>query len=319
MTTLTAPPLSAAQSVHRALVRMFSAAFEVLDLGRDGNPSETYGRQVRRLVADAGAENPGTFDFEPPSGPVAHDLPNGRLLLIVPVADEEGSQVIAGVISGRSADLALRLAASAFDLVLYWEEVAELHSQLDEFAVQVSADFEELAWLRELAGFLEICDVGTGLEAVAAAALPRLREVIGAEVVALVAAGQPGPGSRPAGCLFRDGDGGLAAAEIEALVRRLNPAPLGRPLVKNGLDRDPAFADLRAVSSCVVVPLARRDRVYGWLVAANRLGPAGGGGATRLGDDEFGTVEAGLVSSAAVMLATHARNSELFHERDAGG
>jgi hypothetical protein len=298
---------------------MFSASFEVLDLGRNGDPSETYGRQLRRLVAAAGADH-GPSDFEVPSGPAAHDLPNGRLLLVVPVADDEGSQVIAGVISGRSADLALRLAASAFDLVLYWEEVAELHSQLDEFAVQVSADFEELAWLRELAGYLEICDVGNALEEVAAAALPRLREVIGAEVVALVAADGTGPSVCPQGCLFRDGARGPADGEIEALVRRLGSAPLSRPVVKNRLDRDTAFSGVSGVSSCVVVPLARQGRVYGWLVAVNRLHPTcGTDGVSRLGDDEFGTVEAGLVNSAAVMLATHARNSELFRERHAAG
>lgn len=319
MTPSAATPLSAAESVHRALVRMFAAPFEVLDLDRDDD-SAAYGRHLRRLAAAAGAENADVCLFGLPSGPEAHDLPNGRLLLVVPVTEEEGgTRAVAGVITGRSVDLALRLATSAFDLVQYWEEVSELHSQLDEFAVQVSADFEELAWLRELAGYLELCEVGTGLGEVAAAALPRLREVIGAEVVAVVPAEENGSAVSD-GCLFHHGGGGVTADDVATLVRRLSPTAVGRPAVRNGLDLDPAFADLPAVTSCVVVPLVRGERTYGWLVAVNRVRPVcRDGRLSRLGDDEFGTVEAGLVGSAAAMLTTHARNAELFRERHEAG
>ena len=63
--------------------------------------------------------------------------------------------------------------------------------------------------------------------------------------------------------------------------------------------------------------VAKGDRVYGWLIAANKLPStaslsSSNDGEYELDDDRFGTFEAGLMTTAANILASQASNSELF-------
>lgn len=63
--------------------------------------------------------------------------------------------------------------------------------------------------------------------------------------------------------------------------------------------------------------VAKGDRVYGWLIAANKIESAtplspSGDSEYDLGYSRFGTFEAGLLTTAANILASQASNSELF-------
>jgi hypothetical protein len=87
-------------------------------------------------------------------------------------------------------------------------------------------------------------------------------------------------------------------------------------------DRDaPGELSKLGLRSLVLVRAPMGDRVTGWLLGLRRTprrtplrrGPADKGPVTSR--DEFGTVEAGLVESAAILLSTHARNVELLHNR----
>jgi HD-GYP domain-containing protein (c-di-GMP phosphodiesterase class II) len=63
----------------------------------------------------------------------------------------------------------------------------------------------------------------------------------------------------------------------------------------------------------IIVPLLKGIQEMGWLVAINRLVvPTDENVPLGMSDLEFGTVEAGLLASAASMLATQASNVELF-------
>jgi HD-GYP domain-containing protein (c-di-GMP phosphodiesterase class II) len=81
-------------------------------------------------------------------------------------------------------------------------------------------------------------------------------------------------------------------------------------------------ACLPGLDSFLLAQIAKEDLHVGWLLALNRTPdpareslnasyPSWG-----LSDEEFGTVESGLVLAAAGMLATHARNVHLFNERE---
>ena len=87
--------------------------------------------------------------------------------------------------------------------------------------------------------------------------------------------------------------------------------------MKNNVEKLEDATDFAGVHEFILVHMAKGDRIMGWLVALNRVldseqtenGPSAG-------DREFGTGQATLLSSAASMLAAHARNVEQFREKE---
>lgn len=194
--------------------------------------------------------------------------------------------------------------------------VRELSEQIDAYASQVSLDFEELSWLRTISEKLDCCRVDSTVDEVAEQVLPSLCEVIGANTLALVFADDP---NAVAGLDdFRITSYGPKAIE-PALCRRII-APLqttaaSRPVVVNGRTRDARLPKADEVKSILMVSLARPRAHFGWLIAIDKMMPSGPQ-RQLLGEDEFGTVEAGMLSGAATLLSTHARNVHLFRERE---
>jgi HD-GYP domain-containing protein (c-di-GMP phosphodiesterase class II) len=74
------------------------------------------------------------------------------------------------------------------------------------------------------------------------------------------------------------------------------------------------------VRNCILTRLAKGSRQFGWLVALNKQPPETAEPARApvaaglLSDWEFGTLEAGLLNAAAIMLATHANNNDSFRQ-----
>ena len=88
----------------------------------------------------------------------------------------------------------------------------------------------------------------------------------------------------------------------------------------NHLDTGPDAALLPGVEAIMVVPLVKGDATLGWLAAINRTHRrvAKPDGARWIySESEYGTVEASLLCSVASILATHARNVELFEQKEA--
>jgi HD-GYP domain-containing protein (c-di-GMP phosphodiesterase class II) len=193
--------------------------------------------------------------------------------------------------------------------------------QLDLYARHVSQCFEELAWLRELTGCIDFCDATNQLPAVAAEVLPSLREVLAAESLALIRASGDGDpvadGSAPLEVSFQAGGFRLAEDEYLRLVRACPPGR-GTFIENHPAAHFPTAAGQR-IRSFIVVRIAKHDRLFGWLVGVNKTSatsPHRGNRTFRSSEFEFGTFEAGLLESAAVVLATQASNAELFRESE---
>ncbi|OYW24958.1 MAG: hypothetical protein B7Z55_00745 [Planctomycetales bacterium 12-60-4] len=83
------------------------------------------------------------------------------------------------------------------------------------------------------------------------------------------------------------------------------PAPVGKP------------------RSLLLVPVETNDYQYGWLLALNKVSTRDERpwGTTALeprpSEHEFGTIEGSLLKSAGILLATHARNAQLFLQKEA--
>jgi HD-GYP domain-containing protein (c-di-GMP phosphodiesterase class II) len=118
---------------------------------------------------------------------------------------------------------------------------------------------------------------------------------------------------------LRFGHTGVDDATCRKLIASFSSDAAARPVVKNRLQRSAASGEFPGVDSFILVPITKTDRQIGWLIAVNRLRcdesdvlPPD----TGLSHLEFGTCEATLLSSAASILATHARNVALFREKE---
>jgi HD-GYP domain-containing protein (c-di-GMP phosphodiesterase class II) len=207
------------------------------------------------------------------------------------------------------------------------QELEELRRGTEAYAEQVSRDFEELTWLRYLSEQLDACDAASPLGQVAETVLVELRSVIGAEAVVLVGSELGTTPLEPgridecriialAGCLIVDD------AACRRLIEPLQAAAADCPLIRNRIPRESIPSGCTGLHSYMAVPVIRQDALYGWLVALNRnqraAGLVAGEGIRALlpGEDEFGTEEAGLLHAAARALASHARNAQLFREKE---
>ena len=188
---------------------------------------------------------------------------------------------------------------------------------------EITQSFEEFVFLRRMAEYLEFSELTHDPWKLADTVLPNLCNSIRAESLVLIP-------------ILEDGESGDAAnAEVgqptlwvgshstdgktcRRLVEQYRHQAAEQPVVKNGFHETPEGARFSGVRGFLLVPMSAAGRIVGWLLALNRVAAQGlKPPAERcvLGRMEFGTVEAGLVSSAASILATHARNVELFEQK----
>jgi hypothetical protein len=180
---------------------------------------------------------------------------------------------------------------------------------IDELSLQISRDLEERVWLRKLTEHLDCCQADSSIVEVAGRILPSLCKVISAESVVLVLEPVEKTGHR---AVHIYGEPWPDAAICGKLVDLLQGRADKRVIVRNGLDQEVDIAQYGGVTSCMLGKLQRQETVFGWLLAVDRwFDPK-----VELGKDEFGTVEADLLASAASLLATHAQNVQLFREKE---
>ncbi len=201
--------------------------------------------------------------------------------------------------------------------------VAELQAGVDPHLEQISRDFEELNWLRELNERLFESSVDDPLETVARRILPDLRQLIAAESIAIVTRTCSEPVDIHQTSIGWCGPQLLSDNTCRKLVQCLVERGIAdRPTIVNHLGALQFCEEFPGIESCLQVAIVRQGTEYGWLLALNRA-PAHAryprldqSALTQSGLFEFGTEEAGLMYSAAATLASHARNAELFREKE---
>lgn len=215
------------------------------------------------------------------------------------------------------------------------KQIKAVDSELKACAAQISQDFEELVFLRDLAQNMEIRDDAQDDWPIAQQILPFLQRLVHAEAIILVASEQ----------LQERGDASVVAvgapvnwigprviddASCRQMVETYRDAARLRPVVKNHWDGTLEGKKFPGVHSFILVPVTQRDFTAGWVLALNRQPreealtaplerrsltqiPCGHG----LSDAEFGSVEASLLASTVTILATYRRNCELIREKEA--
>jgi hypothetical protein len=204
------------------------------------------------------------------------------------------------------------------------EELERRRAESEAYIAEITRSFEELVFLRRIAEYLDLTELSQDRWKLAETVLPVLRNSIEATSLALLPAQGNGqsherPGGQVGQPILWIGDRPTDAGTCVRLVERFRQEAVERPVVRNHVDETGDKTQFPGVRSIILVTISSGGRIAGWLLAVNRqLDEATNvpHGVGRLSHNEFGTVEAGSVSSVASILATHARNIELFEEKE---
>jgi response regulator RpfG family c-di-GMP phosphodiesterase len=249
-------------------------------------------------------------------------------LLAVPFATRAGRVAITLVVNIEAPGILSELASLALIRAEHEAQIDQLHGEFDVYTAQLTDDFEELCFLRNIAQQLQSSDLTNDLVDLAQGVLPLLRTSIKAQTVVLML-----PGSSEFGTVRRAdhppaafGDPAVwcGPRNIQESTCRLIVCRFQRPgestaVVKNLYNSPEEAKLLPGVESFILAPIVKSGVLMGWLLALNRGYRSGFEDAHFLSympHHEFGTVEAGLVTSAASMLASQGRNFELYRERE---
>ncbi|HVJ87928.1 MAG TPA: HD-GYP domain-containing protein [Caulifigura sp.] len=198
--------------------------------------------------------------------------------------------------------------------------LAEQNEHLARHAAQVSHDFDMLVSMRELAERMQDDGPGVAATDVVQSLLPCLRDMLRASEVLFVECpvdlGRDENTAAHLTLVHRYGESTLADDELLELVLRQPLTPTQEPIVLN----DHGVTNLRLdndISSIIFVDMSASPGANGWLVATRTNDEwIRGKREQRIGDREFGTIEAGLLKSVATFLSSHGRTVQLFREQE---
>jgi hypothetical protein len=254
--------------------------------------------------------------------PLLANWQDGQQLLIIPLGKDEDVDVVAtALVSTKEPELLLRLAERVSRELRQGEKLHQLTEENNAFAAQVSEDFEELTFLHQMSEYLEVSDISKDLIQLTGTILPLLLPTVKAEFVAFVAGEQQSNrGEVKIGPLVSShGAKGHDGALCQILIERHRQDAESQPVVKNRIRGTAYGRGLPGVNAFLLVKVAKDKRHYGWLLALNRAAGYGYEGQASpwpTSDLEFGTAEATLLVTAASVLATQARNIDLFREKE---
>ncbi|MCC6494331.1 MAG: HD-GYP domain-containing protein [Pirellulales bacterium] len=239
-----------------------------------------------------------------------------------PIIEENGEPGVVAVAEVESTCglYAERLADSVLRELRQRDEVDWLRDENFVFSQQVTDDFEELTYLRQMATQLVVKDTSLDIFKLVAQTIGGLREMIGAESVYFV---RPGPKDRPevvqTSCYSPEEAECVDPHTVARLADMHCERAAVAPCVKNDIRNTDAAARSAGVRQFLMVPVSTGARSFGWFVAINRRSVGRQWPPSpllQLGHDEFGTWEASLLSAAATLVASHAANLDLIREKE---
>ncbi|HUG71550.1 MAG TPA: HD-GYP domain-containing protein [Pirellulaceae bacterium] len=203
-------------------------------------------------------------------------------------------------------------------------ELESLRRENSAFLRQVTNDFEELTFLRSMAELLEISELSFDFTAMAETVLPTLKPLLDADGLVLIVAERQAAGGEELNVgvglpTVWAGARCIEPRDCQRLVERYRSECEAQPVIKNNFDGTADALNISDVNSFIIVPIVNGSMFMGWLLALNRNNERNMNTEEFPWDvsyREFGTHEATLMSSSAAILATHARNVELFRERE---
>ncbi|MFN0195848.1 MAG: HD-GYP domain-containing protein [Planctomycetaceae bacterium] len=270
------------------------------------------------------------------SRPVVLPLDDERHTVVIPLymdMDEDAGvpTVAVGIVECRDHALLCRLARTTQELHVERQRNGDSAAEMEQYIRQVNNDFEELAWLRNLAQHLEYAEVDQSLRSVTDLVLPSLRQLIHVESLLFYPVHNSDhnkTSKQQIGTPLIYGHQDVNHDECRLIIDRYHHESFKRPIVYNKTFDNPYVYEHYLVDSFALVPVAKAKYSVGYLLALNknssdrhrrvnsadtdRSTPAKYGGS----ETTFGTIEVGLMQEAGILLAIHDRNRYLFKEQE---
>lgn len=201
------------------------------------------------------------------------------------------------------------------------EEANTSRKEIELYIDQVTQDFEELSWLRSANEYLDLCSAKHSLDSLASCCLTDLTEVIRAQSILFVPVNTDAISGQEIGDSNRIMAAGSSDAKIAICLRFLNDSVgnlSGNPYVVNAPSNHNHIPGYSGIRNCILVPVAKGAKTYGWLMAVNKTSKhtQDGDASDRCAPVSFGTFEAGLVAAASNILSAQARNLEFFESQE---
>ena len=302
------------------LRQTFGAPFEVwAEAGNRWEP--VCGTMADELDADIALWLDSKIDTLRSGQSASLNLGDLRTIVAIPITDDGAPITIA--LGNVRVDPA-RLAAAAGNMLrsslLSSAEVSDLNLTVDEYRRQVTADFEERTYLRQIVSYAEDCSITKSLAEVADDILPELKSLTTVRAIYLVApqADDPPAEAAPGRIVSGFATKPVPESEVLALVRRLANPSATRPVVRAASRSQDVRELCPSAESIVIATLVRDGFNNGWLVAIDRdVAPSvrelSCGGPSEF---ELGSVEASLLEATAILLSSHAQNRRHFAEKE---
>lgn len=209
----------------------------------------------------------------------------------------------------RHAKLVLRLLEEK-------KHVQKLETLNERYAEQVSHDFEELHWLRDLSQQIGYCSVDKNMTDVAEKVLPTLCDIIKTEALIFVpeySAERPDDNRH-----FIAGNADIDVKQCWETIHKFRDEAIQQPVVNNDNFVNQNISTDGIPYSFALVPVSKNSFHAGWLLAFNRIherDPEYQREKHSISETSLGTFEVGLMIATGNLLANHARNLHLFRER----
>ncbi len=249
------------------------------------------------------------------SEPILIDQSLGHQFVLLPVQQNQQTRFVAtAMVPSHEPDLVLRLARQFMRESDLQQRIEQMQCENDFFIRQVSQDFEELSFLRSVTEHMELSTVTTDMIQPAQMVLPLLKQSVRAECVLLLDSMEAGDTED---IILATGELSITKQECQQIIAKFRDDARIQPVLENHMTARQETGNLH---SFVLVPIAKTERLFGWLLAINRIGAteleSNDGFCWSISETEFGTPEAALMGSAASMLATQAINVELFRDKE---
>ena len=268
--------------------------------------------QLKAQLTDFGiARQPGFMNE-----PFAIQLHPAQHLLLIPFQDSHNQFLYAtSLVLTNEPNVHVQLAMCCLELNQQIRTNEELVIENDGFVRQVTEDFEELTFLREIARHLELNEESIELDKLASNVLQLLNYSANAESLALVLHDEP---TEQLKIISSHGEIRFDDRLYLELVEQFRLKKNRNVDVVNLLEHSGAQPELEPVRSFIIAPIRESERTIGWLLAVNRRQHSisdQNKGAWHQLHTEFGSNEVTLLESAATMLGIHIVNLELVNEK----
>ena len=202
----------------------------------------------------------------------------------------------------------------------YQREAEQTRNDSEAFIEQITQDFEELTWLRNAHEQLDLGDVRSSLDPVTKKSLSTLGKVLHTDDILFIKRTHYQDRERIS-IIGNDLTSDAIACRLH-LLSHFRDEVRNQTFIVNAKPYDLFIDGFPGIRNCLIHAVSKGGQCYGWLLATNKLTPfntppAADAHLTYPNIYQFGTFEAGLMSTAANLLASHAKNVEFLDTQDA--